>query len=134
MTEQHLQTCSPTPTAAVLDAHALEALRRLDPGGAARLLPRLLHTYDQSLAKLLAQLDAAAARVDGVAMRFAVHTLKSSSASIGALELSRCCAAVEQALREDRLADAMTQLGGLRAAAARVASAVRQLLEAGASS
>jgi HPt (histidine-containing phosphotransfer) domain-containing protein len=66
-----------------------------------------LATYQGSLKRLLAQLGDA--RVPGLtlqAMRLAAHTLKSSSASMGALELARLCADDrEAALREGRARD-----------------------------
>ena len=37
------------------------------------------------------------------AVRQVVHTLKSSSASIGALRLSRLCAEIETAIRQDAM-------------------------------
>lgn len=108
---------------AVLDAQALAGLSALDPTGANRLVQRVLATYQGSLGRLLAQLGDALARSDPAGMRLAAHTLKSSSASIGALELARLCAATETALREGRvgavpeLVDAlMREAGGVEAA------------------
>ena len=101
----------------VLDREALDRLRELDPGGRAGLVERVLVTYAQSLAKLLGQLDAARAAADLPGLRHVSHTLKSSSASVGALQLSAFCADIERRVREgqtdgleDRL-DAMADEG-----------------------
>ncbi len=131
MTEPLPECSVDTVDAAVLDPQALAALQRLDPGGQARLLQRVFDTYRASLARLLAQLDDAERRADAAAMRFVVHTLKSSSASVGALDLSRLCAEAEQALREGGLGALAGRLERLRVEARRVDLAATRLLAAG---
>lgn len=82
---------------AALDAAAIARLRELDPNNQHGVVERVLTTYDASLRRLLAQADAGreqAATVAGVA-----HTLKSSSASVGALSLAAACAEIERRLR-----------------------------------
>jgi HPt (histidine-containing phosphotransfer) domain-containing protein len=116
------------PEAAVLDAQALAGLSMLDPTGANKLVERVLSTYQGSLGRLMQQMSEARERGDHAAVRLAAHTLKSSSASIGALDLSRLCAAAEQAVREGQ-ADAVPRLvDDLQAEARRVAQAVQELL------
>ena len=115
--------------AALLDARALDNLRRLDPGGRGQLLSRVLQTYQASMQRLLEQLEDARCRSDPAAMRLAVHTLKSSSASVGAADLSRWCADAEQALRDGRFADAEVPLLNLRSESTRVGRAVQRLLD-----
>jgi HPt (histidine-containing phosphotransfer) domain-containing protein len=86
-----------------LDEEALARLRELDPQGTNGLLPRVIRAYFDSLAKLLPELEAARRPVlDCDKVRQVAHTLKSSSASLGALTLSRQCAAVEALARERR--------------------------------
>lgn len=85
---------------AALDVASVQRLRELDPGGAHGLLERVLDTFVASLVRHVDELRAARADGDLAAMRHVAHTLKSSSASVGALELSRWCADVERALRE----------------------------------
>jgi len=114
-----------------LDAQALTQLALLDPTGIKGLLPRLLKLYLDKLASLLDQLDPARRAVDQSALRMVVHSLKSSSASMGALDLSALCAAAEQALREGDLEGLPTRLDALAAEALRVDAAVRQLLACG---
>lgn len=112
-------------TAGLLDAQALARLHDLDPGGRSGLVQRVLKTYTQSLQRLLEQLRAALAAGDSAAVRHAAHTLKSSSASVGALALSALCADVEAQLRrtdaalpaallERLLAEGDRILGGLQ--------------------
>jgi HPt (histidine-containing phosphotransfer) domain-containing protein len=104
----------------VLDAQALARLAELDPGGKAGLVKRVLATYAQSLARLLPQLQAARASADLPALRHAAHTLKSSSASVGALALSALCAEVEARLRDGQGDGLDDRLGQLVAEAERI--------------
>jgi HPt (histidine-containing phosphotransfer) domain-containing protein len=112
----------------MLDAAALGRLRDLDPSGDNRVMERVMRAFESSLAKLLAQAEAAQASHDHAAMRHVAHTLKSSSASVGALELSRRCAEIEMHLREHRHADLAPHVRGLRAEGGRVMRAVQALL------
>ena len=84
----------------VLDEGALQRLRDLDPAGKNHLLDRVLLAFESSVARLGAQLAEARQNNDMQAVRHAVHTLKSSSASVGALRLSRLCAEIEAAVRQ----------------------------------
>lgn len=113
---------------AVLDAGALANLAQLDPTGANRLMQRVLTTYRSSMARLLAQLAQARAQPDPASMRLVTHTLKSSSASVGALTLSAMCGDAERALREGRLDGLPALLDQLVVESARVDAAVLQLL------
>jgi hypothetical protein len=111
--------------AEVLDAGALERLRELDPGGKGGLVARVLLTYPGSLAKLLAQFNDARAQGNREALRHAAHTLKSSSASVGALQLSVLCADVESHLREGRTDGLEGKLDAMAAEGERVLAALR---------
>jgi HPt (histidine-containing phosphotransfer) domain-containing protein len=106
--------------ATLLDAQALARLHELDPSGQSGLVKRVLATYAQSLARLLAQLRTAREGADRDAMRHAAHTLKSSSASVGALELSALCAQAEARLRDGAGADEAALLDRLEAEGARI--------------
>src|SRR6185369_1456158 len=79
----------------VLDASALERLRELDPKGENQLLSRVIKAFESSAARLLPQLQDAQRAGDHNGVRHVAHTLKSSSASIGAMKLSTLCAEIE---------------------------------------
>ena len=114
--------------AAVLDAHSLAALHQLDPSGASRLVQRVMETYRSSLERLLGELTLARTRHDAASLRLVTHTLKSSSASVGALALSALCAQAEQAARDGQVDDLPSLLDQLVVEAVRVDAAVVQLL------
>ena len=90
---------------AALDAGAIARLSELDPTGENRLIGRVLQAFQASVARLRPQLDAARRDDDRNAIRLVAHTLKSSSASIGALALSQVCAQLESLIRVDPGAD-----------------------------
>jgi HPt (histidine-containing phosphotransfer) domain-containing protein len=90
--------------AVVLDTEALQRLRELDPGGQNCLVERVLRAFDTSSRRLAQQLAEARQRDDLLGIRHVAHTLKSSSASIGALDLSRLCAEIEASIRNEALA------------------------------
>ena len=86
-----------------LDESALARLRELDPCGRNGVVMRVLAAFETSLARMLTRLQAerTAVRADGHAAVVAgvAHMLKSSSASVGALELAKACAEIELKLR-----------------------------------
>lgn len=112
----------------LLDAQALANLAQLDPTGANQLLPRVLSTYRSSLARLMGQLAAARNPFQPDTVKLVTHTLKSSSASVGALGLSALCNQAEQALRDARIDDLPAILDTLEIEASHVDAAVHQLL------
>lgn len=112
-----------------LDAAALARLRELDPDGRHGVVTRVLTAFETSLARMMGQLQAEQ-RDDGDAGAVAnvAHTLKSSAASVGALELSRLCAEVERRLRENRPGDLNADIARLLAAAEHAQRAVAAML------
>lgn len=121
MTEQ-LQTV-------VLEEQALARLRELDPQGRHGVLQRVLAAFDASLqraAEQLAELPAASDEAMLQTLLRTTHTLKSSSASVGAVHLAQACAGAERRLRtlDPLQAQAGGRPGPLRAQLLREAEAV----------
>lgn len=113
----------------VLDAACMAELRALDPDGKAQLVKRVLATYQASMVKLVAQLRVARAELAWDHVSRVAHTLKSSSASIGALALSALCADIERLLRAGDSAAAIPLLELFHAEVERVDAAVGQTLQ-----
>ncbi len=116
------------PAAGVLDAQALARLRELDPTGQGGLLERVLRAFEASVARLVPQLEEGRAGGDLQAVAHVAHTLKSSSASIGALELSRLCADCEHRVREARTEGLDAVLDQIRQQIDLTVAALRRLL------
>jgi len=112
---------APAPAAAsasasALDPAALGRLMELDPKGENHLLERVLKAFQVSVARLRPQAVAARTTRDLPALRLVAHTLKSSSASIGAMHLSQVCAQIEAAIRGGDIDDIQPQLDAFDAA------------------
>lgn len=86
-----------------LDRAALDRLRELDPDGRLGVLQRVLTAFETSLARMLVQLQAESAPAGSegnpAVVATIAHTLKSSSASVGAVPLAAACADVERRIR-----------------------------------
>lgn len=123
------ETMTEQPQPEVLEEQALARLRELDPQGQHGVLQRVLTAFDASLlraAEQLAELPAASDEAMLHTLLRTTHTLKSSSASVGAAHLARTCAGVEQRLRALELvpAGAAGRPSQLRAQLQREAEAV----------
>jgi HPt (histidine-containing phosphotransfer) domain-containing protein len=110
----------------VLDANAIARMQLLDPNGSAGLVPRVLALYTQSLQRLPEQLRTARQEADLQGQHRVVHTLRSSSASVGALKVSDLCADIERRLRDGVLDGLGARLDELIAEGERVLAALRQ--------
>lgn len=125
-------TDMPPPPAAdeasPLDAQALARLRELDPDGRSGVVTRVMRAFEASMVRQMAQLIEARDAGDTAAIGHLAHTLKSSSASLGALALSAQCAEVEQKVRAGETADLALQLEQLLLQAQGALAAVRAML------
>jgi len=112
----------------VLDAAALARLAELDPQGSAGLVKRVLATYANALERSRQELLLVRQPLQHEPLRQLAHTLKSSSASVGALALSALCAQVEHSVRSQQPGDIGTLLDAMQAEMQRVAGAVQAML------
>ena len=119
----------PAPAAGVLDEEALARLRELDPKGENKLLERVLRAFETSVARLLPQLEDARQTGDRAGIRHVAHTLKSSSASIGAIKLSQQCADIEAMIRLDKADDLDARVDAMCAEVQIVLQALRNLMD-----
>ena len=128
---QRLRTSAEPAEAAApgLDPAALARLAELDPTGQNQLLERVLQAFQTSAARLALQLDAARLSVDRATIRLVAHTLKSSSASIGAIELSQHCAQVEALIRAESGDDLDARVEAMCTALAAALNAIQRLLD-----
>jgi len=111
----------------VLDAAVIDRIVDMERRGAPRLLARLIDTYLDSAARLVDAAEQALANGDAPALRHAVHTLKSSSANLGASRFSAHCAELETLAGNGELGPAQAQWGTARAEYEHVVRALRQL-------
>ena len=112
-----------------LDPDALRRLRELDPKGENHLLERVARAFETSLSRLLPQLIEAGQQQDLATVAHVAHTLKSSSASIGALKLSQMCADLESIIRRQTGEDLSSRIRDIPLEAERVQAGLQHVLE-----
>jgi HPt (histidine-containing phosphotransfer) domain-containing protein len=88
------------PAAPLIDPDAIERLRQLDPTGQQGVLLRVLQAYETTLTRHLADVADAWAQAEADRLARAAHSLKSSSAAVGAMGFAQICADLEQMVRE----------------------------------
>jgi PAS domain S-box-containing protein len=112
----------------LFDAEALRRLRELDPRGENHLFERVGKAFETSVGRLLPQLEDAFRVNDNAAIMHVAHTLKSSSASIGALKLSQMCAEIETMIRRQSGEDLTARIQDIPVEVERVLAGLRALL------
>jgi HPt (histidine-containing phosphotransfer) domain-containing protein len=98
-----------------LDHSAIEAVRQLDPDGNDRLLSRLIALYRDDSSQLLADMDNGMKVGDAEAVARAAHTLKSSSANLGATNVAAIARKIETSARNGDINELPTTMTQLRA-------------------
>jgi signal transduction histidine kinase/CheY-like chemotaxis protein len=98
-----------------LDHSAIEAVRQLDPDGQDRLLSRLIALYRDDSSQLLADMENALKVGDTENVARAAHTLKSSSANLGATNVAAIARQIEHAARGGDISELPASMTKLRA-------------------
>lgn len=84
----------------VLEEGALVALAELDAGDGSDIVGEIIGLFLGEAAARVGEIDAGLDSMELDRVLHAAHALKSSSASVGAVHFSRCCAEVERLCRE----------------------------------
>jgi CheY-like chemotaxis protein len=79
-----------------IDVQVLQALGQTMGSNASTFLAQLIDVYLEDSPNLLQLMDTAVTQTDTAAMEQAAHTLKSSSAALGAITLSKLCEELER--------------------------------------
>jgi TMAO reductase system sensor TorS len=93
-----------------IDWSVLDKIRLLERGGAAGVLARVVELYLQGTPPLIDRMRRALDADDQEALRAAAHTLKSSSANVGAMKLHGLCKELELQARHRRIVDPVGQV------------------------
>ena len=80
-----------------LDQSALDQLRELDPDGSAGVLAQIINAYLDDAPALIAQMQAALGANDVRTLTRHVHSLKSTSLSLGATRVANLAREIEMA-------------------------------------
>lgn len=96
-----------------LDPAVLDKIRILERNGAPGLVARLVGLYLRDAPRLIEQMRQAAAGGDDPALGVAAHTLKSSSANVGAVRLHGWCKTLEAQAQRRQVMDAAAQIAAI---------------------
>jgi hypothetical protein len=121
----------PEPSASVdglLDLEVLGRIQALQLPGKPSVIGRVIGLFLESAPDLLEGIRAALSGRDAHALSDRAHSLKSSSANLGAEDLVLLCASLEEAGREKRLDDATVLLNRLEAVFPATLDALRSQL------
>jgi CheY-like chemotaxis protein len=111
----------------VLDGDAVDELRRIEAESGSGLLDKVLSMYAASSTTLVSSLAAALRTHDADAAAMAAHSLKSSSANVGATTLSSLCDTIETLALGRHLAEARRHMSELEREHAEVGAAIAAL-------
>ena len=111
-------------TPAVLDAALLASLRRGQAPTEPDIVTQLIQFFFEESPPLLKQIKTAMENGNAAQLRHAAHTLKGSSASLGAQELSAQSAALEKLARKGAMAEAAARWPALEQTYARTCRAL----------
>ncbi len=114
-----------------IDPRVLEEIRALERKGAQQLLARLIGLYLRDAPRLVGELGQAMAGNDHENLRAIAHTLKSSSANLGAVDFAGICREIETAARAGQPERVARQIGNLPQEFARVETALHAILQEG---
>jgi CheY-like chemotaxis protein len=92
----NLSPCEPHSSNDVINHEVLQAFRQTMGANALLFLAQLISIYLEETPSLLQAMNTAIAQSDAGGMQQAAHTLKSSSASLGAITLSKLCEQLER--------------------------------------
>ena len=115
-----------------IDDSALDSLTALPHADNQDLVNQVVQTYINSSMDLMTRLGEAIDRADAECIRSAAHSLKSSSANVGATALAELCASMENATRRSDRATAATLQRQLQEEYPRVIEALKKRVSAAA--
>lgn len=111
---------------AILDPAVLDQFRKRERKDRKNILARIINAYLEQSSEHVEQLLDAARNGDASGVQFAAHTLKSSSASVGATRFADLCKDLEERGRSKTIGDIETQLEVLQAMYLKVRNALDQ--------
>jgi CheY-like chemotaxis protein len=114
-----------------IDPAALESIRAMQRPGRPDVLQRVIQSYLGHTPQLLTALREAVAHDDAAAMEHAAHSMKSSSAQMGARYLAQLCKEIEAKGHAGDTVDAADMLASIEAEFVSVQHALSEHLDAG---
>ncbi|MBI5790387.1 MAG: Hpt domain-containing protein [Rhodocyclales bacterium] len=124
----HPDRSDPNAGPAAVDRKVLDQYREIDPSGGLGLALRILRIYIDSSGETWRGIGQAIAGRDGEALRLAAHSLKSSTASVGALPLANLFRELEALAKSAHMDEAEILFASMQGEYARVLAALHEIL------
>jgi len=119
-----------TETEPVLEQETLERIRALQRPGKPNVLNKIINLYLENSPGLIETVRKSVEQEDGAALCEADHSLKSSSANLGAVNMAAVCKKLEEMGREGRTDAAKTLIGRMESEYKSVSAALADELGA----
>ncbi len=116
------------PESAPINLDVIASLRELDDSGGMGLARELLQSFLEAADSGVAMIETALSAGNAKALGQAAHSLKSSTANVGAQILSGCYRELEKCAREGRIDDARASIDRVRREHARAVLQLREIL------
>jgi PAS domain S-box-containing protein len=114
---------------AVIDRKALQTILDMIAGDNSQLLADLINSYLDDAPKLLQNMQNALAKQNVVEMQHSAHTLKSASATLGAMHLAELCRKLETTQLSEPIEVWAEQVANVQAEYAKVETSLQQELK-----
>jgi histidine phosphotransfer protein HptB len=111
----------------IIDSEAIDNLRELNPGDGGEFLKEIVNIYIEDTPNRLAELRKSLAAGDVATFARAAHTIKGSSANVGATTLRALAERLEHASRKDGLGALAPLVAECEAEFARAAGELRAI-------
>jgi len=112
-----------------IDFNALQAIAALQRPNKPNLLEQVVWLFESESPKYLEQISSGVDAKDLESIRVGAHSLKSSSANVGAVSLSQLCRAIEHAARTEDLDEAIRLSADVASEFDASAQAIRSYLD-----
>ncbi len=109
-----------------IDESALDSIRALQRPGKPDILARIVNMYMEKSPELISAIEEGVAANDKDKVKMAAHTLKSSSAYVGASALAEVCGRVESNASNDELASTVEDIAMINSGFESVVSQIKQ--------
>ncbi|HWA11078.1 MAG TPA: Hpt domain-containing protein [Opitutaceae bacterium] len=118
------------PEAPVIDLQAIDNLRSLNPGDNDEFLGEIVSIFLTDTPQRIAELEQSLAQADVTKFARAAHSIKGSSANLGAMALRAVAETLEHKSRREGLADVAPLIGEIKNQFAHAQVALEKLLAA----
>lgn len=109
-----------------IDESALDSIKALQRPGKPDILAKIVNMYLTKTPELIAEIESGIAESDSARVKMAAHTLKSSSAYLGATNLADCCNKLEAKAANDELSGTESQIESITTGFNTVAAQIKK--------